>query len=92
MFGNFLGVLEAIARLGDKATIGEVQKINNHLTRGQTERLMNTLVKEGYAGFDVVPYGSTGKKLWYCTSRCNTNMSIVTTAIERGVYTGKASV
>ena len=42
-FANFLGVIESVARLNEDATIGNVQKMNSHMTRGQVERCMKQL-------------------------------------------------
>lgn len=81
MFANSLGVLEAIARLGLRATGGEINKMMPHMTRGQVDRLLRNLAIEGYATFSAVPYGRTGKKIWFITKTCHTNMCIVANAI-----------
>jgi len=81
MFANFLGVIEAIARLEANATVGNIQKMNLHLTRGQVERALKNLMTEEYVTFEMMPYGKTGKKVWACSNRCVTNMCIVANAV-----------
>lgn len=81
MFANSLGILEAMARLGKKATIGNINKMNLHMTRGQVDRCLKNLMVEGYAEFEEVPYGRTGMKIWKTSDRCWTNMCIVANAI-----------
>jgi hypothetical protein len=77
MFANNLGMIDAIAQLGERATIGEIQKMNPHLTRGQVERLIKGLCTEKYVDFKTVAYGRTGKRIWFITDRCFTNMCTV---------------
>jgi len=81
MFANSLGVIEAIARLGAKATIGNINKMNLHMTRGQVDRALKNLMTEGYVLFETVPYGRTGMKIWKNSDNCWTNMCIVANAI-----------
>lgn len=81
MFATALGVLEAIARLGDQATIGNINKMMPHLTRGQVDRCIKNLFTEHYVEFDTVPYGRTGKRIWKNTNTSYTNMCIVANAI-----------
>ena len=81
LFASYLGAIEAIARLGEKATVGEIQKMNSHLTRGQMQRVLNGLMGEGYVNFTTVKYGRTGKKVYYVTDRCVVNVSIVGRAV-----------
>lgn len=81
MFANSLGVLESIARLGTEATIGNINKMMPHLTRGQVDRCIKNLFTEHYVEFETVPYGRTGKRIWKNTDNCWTNMCIVANAI-----------
>jgi len=83
MFADFLGVLEAIAILGDRATAGEINKMMPHKTRGQVDRILRNAGIEGYVEYINVPYGRTGKKIWRNTDKCYTNMCIVANAICR---------
>lgn len=86
LFASFLGVIESVARLNENATIGNVQKMNSHLTRGQVERCLKQLEIEGYMHHKIEHYGRTGKKVWYLSGRCSTNMSIVNRAIDDAGY------
>lgn len=86
LFASFLGVIESVARLNEDATIGNVQKMNSHLTRGQVERCLKQLETEGYMHHKIEPYGRTGKKVWYLSGLCSTNMFIVNKAIDEAGY------
>ena len=77
MFANFLGVLEAVLMCGGKATAGEVQRYNPHMTIGQVKRAMNSLVAEGYLDAEKVKYGRTGKWVFVLSNRAKTNLCIV---------------
>lgn len=82
MFASYLGVLEAVAYLGDSATIGNVQKMNLHMTRGQVQRIIKSLMGEGYLTETELPYGRTGKKVYHPTERCRQNVSIVAKRVD----------
>jgi len=86
LFASFLGVMEAVARLNDNATIGNVQKANSHLSRGQVERCLKQLETEGYMHHKIEPYGRTGRKIWYLSSLCVTNMFIVAKSVDEAGY------
>lgn len=86
MFSEYLGVIEAIVRLQENATIGNIQKMNIHLTRRQVERVLKSLVGEGYVSSRTEPYGRTGKNVFYLMNLCVTNVLIVNKAIEEGGY------
>jgi len=77
MFANCLGVIEAVAKLGENATIGQVQRMNSHLSRGQVERVLKQLAKEDYVGYFEFAHGRTGKKVWHIRNRCHVNIAIV---------------
>jgi DNA-binding PadR family transcriptional regulator len=80
MFANFLGCLESACSLKGDATIGNIQKMNPHMTRGQVERALNNLASEGYVFFETVAYGRTGKKVWHATENGIINLCAVTRA------------
>lgn len=86
LFASFLGVIEAVARLNEDATIGNVQKMNPHLTRGQVARCMDQLETEGYMHHKTERHGRTGKKVYYLSNTCSTNMCIVDKAINDAGY------
>lgn len=86
MFALALGVIESVARLRENATVGNIQKMNSHKTRGQIERMLVSLQEEGYVTYHVEKYGRTGRKVWSLTDRCYTNMHIVTEATENAIY------
>lgn len=83
LFASFLGAIEAVVALGDNATVGNVQKMNLHLTRGQVQRVLNQLVGEGYLNVDNVPYGATGKKVYSLSQVCMTNVTILAWKMEK---------
>lgn len=83
LFASFLGCIESVARLGDNATAGNVQKMNSHLTIGQVKRLLRQLGEEGYVESEYVAYGRTGKYVYRLSQRCDVNMNIVTGAINQ---------
>lgn len=86
LFATFLGCIESIARLNDDATIGAIQKMNSYLTRGQVERALKQLEREGYVLWKMEPYGRTGKKVWYLSNTCVTNIFITNKAIDEAGY------
>lgn len=86
LFASFLGCIESVTRLGEGATIGAVQKMNTHLTAGQVKRCLTQLEKEGYMHHKIVPYGKTGKAVYYLSNRCVTNLDIVARATETNGY------
>jgi len=86
LFASFLGVIESVARLNDDATIGNVQKMNSHLTRGQVERCLKQLETEGYMHHKIERYGRTGKKVFYLSSLCVTNICITAGAADAAGY------
>lgn len=85
MFSNMLGVVEAVAKLQSGATIGAIQKMNPHLSRGQVERVLKGLMGEGYVEFQIAPHAATGKKVWNVTNRCMTNLYYVAKSTTEGV-------
>jgi len=86
LFASFLGCLESIARLNDTATAGNIQKMNPHLTIGQVKRCLSQLETEGYAHHKIERHGRTGKKVYYLSNRCSTNVLILNSAIDAAGY------
>ena len=86
MFSEFLGIIEAVARLNDNATKGAIQRMNSHMTVGQVERRIKSLVADGYLHSKVEPHGRTGKIVYYLSNVCSTNMHITNNAIDEAGY------
>lgn len=86
MFSEFLGIIEAVARLNDNATKGAIQRMNSHMTVGQVERRIKSLVGDGYLHSKVEPHGRTGKIVYYLSNVCSTNMHITNKAIDEAGY------
>lgn len=86
MFSFYLGVLEAMSRLGENATVGNIQKMNLHLTRGQVQRVLNSLEGEMYIAYRVEKHGRTGKKVYYALNLCVTNVFITSKALDEAGY------
>lgn len=89
LFASFLGCIEAVARLNDNATIGNVQKMNLHLTVGQVKRCLSQLETEGYMHHKMEPYGRTGRKVYYLSNVCVTNIVLVASAADQAGYTAE---
>lgn len=85
-FATFLGCIESVARLNENATVGNIQKMNLHLTVGQVGRALKQLMEEGYMHSRREPHGRTGKTVYYLSGRCSTNMLIVDKAISDAGY------
>lgn len=92
MFASFLGTIEAVARLGENATVGNVQKMNMHLSVGQVGRLLKQLETEGYMHHKLEPYGRTGKKVYYLSNLCVTNVCITANAAHEAGYVADEAV
>lgn len=90
LFASFLGCIEAVVRLNDNATAGNVQKMNLHLTIGQVKRALTQLEKEGYMHHKIERYGRTGKKVYYLSNLCVTNVCIVANAANEAGYVSAA--
>lgn len=86
MFSEYLGVIESISRLGERATVGNIQKMNLHLSRRQVERVLKSLVGEGYVSSRTEPYGRTGKNVYYLMNILVTNVFIMNKSIEEAGY------
>lgn len=86
MFSEYLGILEAIARLNDGATKGAIQKMNSHMTVGQVQRRLTALLEDGYVHFKLESHGRTGKIVYYLSGRCSTKMHCVNEAINEASY------
>lgn len=84
MFANCLGVLEAAAKLCEGATAGAIQKMNPHMTNGQVRRVLEMLEGEGYIARSFVPYGRTGKYIWWPTERGIINIMSLVRAYNEG--------
>lgn len=82
MFSEYLGIIESVARLGENATKGGVQRMNSCMTVGQVERRLKALVADGYLISERVDYAGTGKVVYALTNRCQTNMLIVTKCVD----------
>lgn len=92
LFSSFIGCIESIARLGDNATVGQVQKMNSHLTVGQVKRCIDQLSREGYVVGELVKHGRTGKRVFHLSDLCVTNVFYLGKAIdERSVAVGIGS-
>jgi len=86
LFASFLGMLEAIVKLNDAATAGNIQKMNMHLTIGQVKRLLCQLESEGYVHHKLEAYGRTGKRVYYLSGVCATNVNILNFYIVEAGY------
>jgi len=86
LFASFLGCIEAVARLGENATAGNVQKMNLHLSVGQVKRCLSQLEAEGYMHHKIEHHGRTGKKVYYLSNLCSTNILCVDNAINTAGY------
>lgn len=86
MFSSYLGVIEAVASLGENATAGNIQKMNIHLTLGQVKRILKSLEGEWYAAPRREPHGRTGKDVWYLLNVCTTNIFYANKRIEMAGY------
>lgn len=86
MFSEFLGIIQAIARLNENATKGSIQRMNSHMTVGQVERRIKSLIADGYLHSKIEPHGRTGKIVYYLSSRCETDMFIVNNSIDQAGY------
>lgn len=65
MFTRYIAVLEVLAKSPAGATVGQVQKWNVHLSRGQIERAMRDLIAEGHVRTERVPYRANVMKNVY---------------------------
>lgn len=86
LFSSYIGCIEAVARLGENATVGNIQKMNMHLTVGQVKRVMKYLASEKYVFSETRPYGRTGKNVYYLSNLCVTNLYITSRATEDAGY------
>lgn len=55
-FTRYTGVLEVLAESPKGATVGQIQKLNNFMTRGQIERTLRDLIGEGFVRTEKVQY------------------------------------
>jgi len=86
LFATFLGCIEAIARLNDSATAGNIRQMVPHLSIGQVRRALSQLESEGYVLWKIEPHGRTGKRVYFLASRCVTNVFITNKAIGGAGY------
>ena len=82
LFASYLGCLQAIARLKYEATVGQVQKMNPHLTVGQVKRILVSLDAEGYVWCEKVAYGGTGKNVYHLSGKCLSNVFSVNDSMK----------
>lgn len=68
-FKDYAGVVEALADKPAGATVGQVQRMNVHLTRSQVQRVLENLVGEGTCIAESVQYRPhIASKIYHLTS------------------------
>lgn len=69
-FLQYLSVMQALAKSEGGATVGQVLRVNPHLTRGQGERILKSLVSEGLVIVEFVAYRSNiNKRVYHLDAR-----------------------
>lgn len=64
-FLAYISVMQALAKMPSGGTVGQVQRYNPHMTRGQGERVLKSLEKDGLVIVEGVAYRSNITKRVY---------------------------
>lgn len=69
-FLAYISVMQALAKMPGGGTVGQIQSYNPHMTRGQGERVLKSLEKDGMVICEGVAYRSNiTKKVYHLTPK-----------------------
>jgi len=64
---DYLLILDSVSGLKNGGTVGQIQKPFPSLSRGQVQRVLDSMVNTGIIFMTVETYGRTGKKVYRIT-------------------------
>lgn len=64
---DYLFILESVSGLKHGGTVGQIAKPYSSLSRGQVQRILDSMEKSGIIYMTVEQYGRTGKKVYRIT-------------------------
>lgn len=64
---DVFNVMSFLSRIQNGATVGEIEKAHNWMTRGQVENTLKILSSMSFTYHEVVPHGRTGKRVFHLT-------------------------
>lgn len=70
-------VLHALSSARDGLTIGQIEKVNTWMSRGQVERILESLCDIGFTYHEVIAHGRTGKRVFHITGTAVSSCSII---------------
>lgn len=74
---DLFNVLGHLSCLQNGATIGEIEKAINWMTRGQVQNSLKILSEMGFTYHEVKPHGRTGKRVFYMTETAAIQLSAI---------------
>lgn len=69
-FLSYIAVMQALAKMPGGGTVGQIQRYNPHMTRGQGERVLRSLEKDGLVIVEAVAYRpNINKRVYHLTPK-----------------------
>lgn len=76
-FYDTFAVLHALSSAKDGLTIGQIEKVNTWMSRGQVERILESLSDIGFTYHEVIAHGRTGKRVFRITETAASICSVI---------------
>jgi len=74
---DVFNVLSHLSCLQNGATIGQIERAINWMSRGQVENTLKILSEMNFTYHEIVPHGRTGKRVFYMTENAAIQLSAI---------------
>lgn len=74
---DVFNVLHHLSSVQNGATVGQIEKALNWMSRGQVENALKHLTEMTFTYHEIVPHGRTGKRVFYMTEHAAINCAAI---------------